>query len=77
MASSVEAKVINGLMTHFKAIALPAGVKVAYPNKNFTPDGREYIRLSIRKNTPTNPHIAGAPTIYRGWPDRRRTASAV
>lgn len=62
----VEAKIVSGLMAHFSGLSLPAGVGVAYPNVNFTPSGSPYVRLSLAKNTPTNPHISGALTIYRG-----------
>ncbi|BAQ18308.1 phage tail terminator-like protein [Methyloceanibacter caenitepidi] len=57
--ANIEAKIINGLLTHFGAISLPAGVTVAYPNINFDPDGSPYVRLTIAKNQPVNHHIGG------------------
>lgn len=66
MAISVEAKIVNGLMSHFQGFALPADVAVAYPDVDFTPNGRKHVRLSVAPNTPLAPHISGSLTIHRG-----------
>lgn len=66
MAVSVEAKIIDGLVSWFQGITLPAGVTVAYPNINFTPPaGLPHIALMVRKNTPTNAHIGGGTEPIR------------
>ena len=59
MAISVEAKIVEGLLNHFNGLTLPAGVTVAWPNVDFTPDGNPYVRLAVRKNVPQQPFIRG------------------
>lgn len=69
MAVSIEAKIINGLITWFNGITLPAGVEVAPPNVNYEPTvGTPYVRLMVRKNTPQTSHIGGGKEpIRRGF----------
>ncbi len=60
MATSIEAKVVDGLISRFNELTLPSGTGVAYPNVTFTPDGTHpYVRLTVAKNTPINHHIGG------------------
>ena len=66
MATAVEAKIVNGLLEHFSTLALPEGVETAYPNLDFKPGKKPYVRISVQHNTPTAPHISGSLTIHRG-----------
>lgn len=70
MAVSVEAKIIDGLCSHFAGLSLSGIAAVAYPNVTFTPpvDGTEpqpYVRLTIAKNTPVNTSISGGQEPIR------------
>ena len=76
MAASVEAKIVNGLMTHFGGISLPTGMRVAYPNVAFPGKDEHgeplpmpeagYVQLSVRHNTPIAQRVADTDTVYRG-----------
>lgn len=60
MSTSIEAKIIDGLLERFGTVTLPVGVSVAYPNVAFTPDGTSpYVRLTIAKNTPVTASLSG------------------
>lgn len=57
MATDIEAIIPEGLMAHLATISLPAGVRIAWPNVNFTPDSNPYLRVLIFKNEPVQPRI--------------------
>lgn len=59
MATSVEAKIVDGLCSHFSGLipSLPTGMTVAYPNIDFTPPAAGYVRLSIGNNGAMFPTI--------------------
>ena len=82
MAGNIEAKIINGLMEHFRGVPL-GGAEVAYPNVDFSPSGAPYVRLSVVKNSVSSPHISDAGAVRMGllmasvcWPVGKGIVSA-
>ena len=69
MASSVEGKITAGLLEHFGLLALPAGVTIAEPGINFTPQSEKpFVSLEVHHNTPIDVDIAmETDPIRRGF----------
>ena len=59
MAETTEGAIAEALIAHFSTMALPAGVRVAYPGISFTPDpGTPHVELFVIPNTPIQRMIA-------------------
>jgi Bacteriophage related domain of unknown function len=66
MSTSIEAKIIDGLLRRFGTITLPSGCGVAYPNDPYDPDGTNpYVRLTIAKNQPISGRLSGGKEPIR------------
>lgn len=60
MATSIEAKVVDGLISRFNELTLPSGTGVSYPNVTFVPDGTHpYVKLTVAKNQPISARLSG------------------
>ncbi len=58
-ATTIDGKIIDGLLGHFGGFALPVGVGVAYPGMSFSPNaGEPYVELSVLNNAPIQRMIA-------------------